>query len=171
MFFLQLESQFLPSMTADTTNWQAFRPPTSSPTFQPTATNFNFAERSPTHFQTIPETQLNHQFVSPQPPIVTVKTETNEPVTSKTLTTLTSANFNNVNNNAEEVLTEKLDSLDLDIDPAELMGDINFNSIPMLTFDSGNNLGLNSRENLSNTLLASGKFYTFDTQDMIRFLF
>lgn len=44
-------------------------------------------------------------------------------------------------------LTEKLDSLDLDIDANDLMSDINFNNL-MVNLDSGNNITFNSSGNI-----------------------
>lgn len=45
-------------------------------------------------------------------------------------------------------LTEKLDSLDLDIDPNDLINDINFNNL-MVNLDSGNNITFNSSGNIT----------------------
>lgn len=53
------------------------------------------------------------------------------------------------NNSAVEgALSEKLDSLDLDIDPSDLMNDINFNNL-MVMMDSGNNITFNSSGNIA----------------------
>ena len=54
-------------------------------------------------------------------------------------------------------LSEKLDSLDLDIDPNDLINDINFNNM-MVNLDSGNNITFNSSGNITegnNTQAAS----------------
>lgn len=48
----------------------------------------------------------------------------------------------------EGPLTEKLDSLDLDIDPSDLINDINFNNM-MVNLDSGNNITFNSSGNIA----------------------
>ena len=48
----------------------------------------------------------------------------------------------------EGPLTEKLDSLDLDIDPSDLINDINFNNM-MVNLDSGNNITFNSSGNIT----------------------
>jgi len=75
--------------------------------------------------------------------------------------TLNNANFaNNANNANNNVivgnLSEKLDSLDLDIDPNDLMNDINFNNM-MVLMDSGNNITFNSSGNINidNATIAS----------------
>jgi len=54
------------------------------------------------------------------------------------------------NNNVVEgaQLSERLDSLDLDIDPSDLINDINFNNL-MVMMDSGNNITFNSSGNIA----------------------
>ncbi|RWS29859.1 embryonic polarity protein dorsal-like protein [Leptotrombidium deliense] len=63
---------------------------------------------------------------------------------------LNSASFaNNANNNVVEgPLTEKMDSLDLDIDPNDLINDFNLNNM-MIMMDSGNNITFNSSGNIN----------------------
>lgn len=59
--------------------------------------------------------------------------------------------------NVDSSLSEKLDSLDLDIDPNDLINDINFNNM-MVNLDSGNNITFNSSGNITegnNTQTAS----------------
>lgn len=51
-------------------------------------------------------------------------------------------------NPVEGVLTDRLDSLDLDIDPSDLISDINFNNL-MVMMDSGNNITFNSSGNIT----------------------
>ena len=51
-------------------------------------------------------------------------------------------------NSVDGPLTDKLDSLDLDIDASDLMSDINFNNL-MVNLDSGNNITFNSSGNIS----------------------
>lgn len=51
-------------------------------------------------------------------------------------------------NPVERVLTDRLDSLDLDIDPSDLISDINFNNL-MVMMDSGNNITFNSSGNIT----------------------
>ena len=67
------------------------------------------------------------------------------------------ANSNTINNNVNvndvstEEVTEKFDSLGIDIDPSELLGDIdniNFNSALLSMMDSGQSLSLNSKDNI-----------------------
>jgi hypothetical protein len=66
------------------------------------------------------------------------------------------SNTNNNNNITDEVM-EKFDSLGLDIDTSELLNDINFNSMSIMSvmLDSGPNLNLslNSRDNLVSSTL------------------
>jgi hypothetical protein len=59
--------------------------------------------------------------------------------------------YNSSANNSNIVdgpLSEKLDSLDLDIDPNDLINDINFNNL-MVNLDSGNNITFNSSGNIT----------------------
>jgi hypothetical protein len=67
------------------------------------------------------------------------------------------SNTNNNNNNITDEVMEKFDSLGLDIDTSELLSDINFNSMSIMSvmLDSGPNLNLslNSRDNLVSSTL------------------
>lgn len=54
------------------------------------------------------------------------------------------------NNLVEGALSERLDSLDLDIDPSDLMNDLNFNNL-MVMMDSGSNITFNSSGNIQDT--------------------
>ena len=63
------------------------------------------------------------------------------------------------NNLAAEALTAHLDSLDLDIDPSDLINDINFNNL-MVMMDSGNNITFNSSGNITTDPLPSGTLNT-----------
>jgi len=69
----------------------------------------------------------------------------------------TSNQTNNNNNNITDEVMEKFDSLGLDIDTSELLSDINFNSMSIMSvmMDSGQNLNLslNSRDNLVSSTL------------------
>ena len=67
------------------------------------------------------------------------------------------ANSNTINNNVNvndvstEEVTEKFDSLGIDIDPSELLGDIdniNFSSALLSMMDSGQSLSLSSKDNI-----------------------
>ena len=84
------------------------------------------------------------------------------------------ADFHSPNSNSntvENALTERLDSLDLDIDPNDLMSDINFNNL-MVMMDSGNNIQFNSSGNIAEASgVTPGTLHTpqlFDSSDNSR---
>lgn len=62
-------------------------------------------------------------------------------------------------------LSEKLDSLDLDIDPNDLINDINFNNL-MVNLDSGNNITFNSSGNITD-VNAAATYATLNTPQVL----
>ena len=69
-------------------------------------------------------------------------------------------------NPVEGVLTDRLDSLDLDIDPSDLISDINFNNL-MVMMDSGNNITFNSSGNITTEPQMSGSSNTLNTPQIL----
>ena len=65
-------------------------------------------------------------------------------------------------------LSEKLDSLDLDIDPNDLINDINFNNL-MVNLDSGNNITFNSSGNITdiNVPTSTATYVTLNTPQVL----
>jgi hypothetical protein len=87
----------------------------------------------------------------------TVDTIDNSVFTANNININSNTNTNNNNNNITDEVMEKFDSLGLDIDTSELLSDINFNSMSIMSvmLDSGPNinLSLNSRDNLVSSTL------------------